>query len=58
MDYWRKHPDEKLEHKQRINKPDIELILERVKEENIEDNSRKNNTAANSLEFAKFLQKL
>ena len=37
MDYWRKHPDEKLEHKQRINKPDIELILERVKEENIED---------------------
>ena len=26
--------------------------------ENIEDNSRKNNTAANSLEFAKFLQKL
>jgi len=26
--------------------------------ENIEDNSRKNNTTANSLEFAKFLQKL
>jgi hypothetical protein len=26
--------------------------------ENIEDNSRKNNSKANSLEFAKFLQKL
>ena len=26
--------------------------------ENIENNSRKNNTVANSLEFAKFLQKL
>ena len=37
MKYWRRDPDQKLEYKQRINKPDIELILERVKEENIED---------------------
>ena len=36
MKYWRRDSDEK-ENKQRINKPDIELILERVKEENIED---------------------
>ena len=37
MKYWRRDPGEQLEYKQRINKPDIELILERVKEENIED---------------------
>ena len=37
MKYWRKDPGEKLENKQRINKPDIELILERVKEVSIID---------------------
>jgi len=37
MGYWRRGPGEKLEYKQRINKPDIELILERIKEEKIDD---------------------
>jgi hypothetical protein len=37
MKYWRRDPGEKLEYKQRINKPDIELILERVKEGNLDD---------------------
>ena len=37
MKYWRRDSNDNLEQKQRINKPDIELILERVQEENIED---------------------
>ena len=37
MKYWRRESNDNLEQKQRINKPDIELILERVQEENIED---------------------
>ena len=33
MKYWRKEPGEERKHKQRINRPDIELVLEKIQED-------------------------
>ena len=37
MKYWRKEAGEERERKQKINRPDIELVLERVKEEYVHE---------------------
>lgn len=37
MKYWRKESGEERERKQKINRPDIELVLERVKEEYVHE---------------------